>query len=84
MSEGHGKRFWGLAADLGFSFVTYVVLATILGSLAIILGPTLVPILGETIAAAWWIPIALGYCAWQFFKFRRLRQAKQEFPTISD
>ena len=75
----------GLMPDLGFSFVTFLVLGTIVGVFAMLLIPNLEPIVGDFAAGFWWLPAIIGYCVWQFLRFRRLRRAESptsEYPRL--
>jgi ABC-type thiamin/hydroxymethylpyrimidine transport system permease subunit len=74
MNEGRQTYVAGVACDLGFAFVTYMVLGTILGICALVFRPTLEPIVGDSAAGVWWLAVTVGYCVWQFLRFRRLRR----------
>jgi hypothetical protein len=80
LSEDGQNYADGLMSDLGFSFVTFLVLGTIVGVFAMLLIPTLEPIVGDFVAGIWWLPTIIGYCAWQFLRFRGLRRADSPTP----
>ena len=71
----------GVSSDLAFSFGTYLVLATILGILTLLFSPELEPIVGGLVAKSWGYFLALSYCSWQFWTFRRLRHAEQSLNS---
>ena len=77
MSEIRTRRLPGFTSDLAFSFVTYLVLATILGVCALAVRPALEPIIGTFFANCWRLAVALAYCTWQVRTSRRLRRAGQ-------
>jgi hypothetical protein len=83
MSEDRRNYMAGLISDLGFSFVTYIVLATILGICAIALRPEVEQFVGQVAASIWWVLIAFGFSVRQFLKLRRLRLANSDFTKIS-
>ena len=84
MSDDQFKCCEELEPDLFFSFITCVVLSVPFSIIGILSAPSLSPIVGETAARAWWFPVVLGYCVWQFRTFRRLRRAERETPKSSE
>ena len=80
MSECRKDYLAGLASDLLFSFGTYCVLGTVLGLCAILFHPAVEQVIGYRAASLWWVPISLGYCAWQFWRFRSLRRQSRNQP----